>query len=159
MGAILLLRLFLASSAAGLYKALLAFSRILSWKGQSAATVRIRRPDCKLPRHSGSRFGQIDPTIGGLKVRKRDTGQRDFMGSSDNPVGACLKPLVSNLVGPCFEANSAARRLTVGRSRSEVWDHFPTICPLIPDPQSNPQNARSYTTSVVLGVPHGLVSR
>ena len=25
-----------------------------------------------------------------------------------------------------------------------------------PDPQSDPQKARSYTTSVVLGVPHGL---
>jgi len=27
------------------------------------------------------------------------------------------------------------------------------------DPQSDPQKARSYTTSVVLGVPHGFVSR
>ena len=29
----------------------------------------------------------------------------------------------------------------------------------IPDPQSDPQNVRSSTTSVVLGVPHGFVSR
>jgi hypothetical protein len=35
---------------------------------------------------------------------------------------------------------------------------LPPFFDAIPDPQSNPKNARSYTTSVLLGVPNGFVS-
>jgi hypothetical protein len=76
------------------------------------------------------------------------------------PVGTSSKPLCRNFVGPCFEINSPGRSLTIGKLRPEVWEGYPTILSdSIPDPQSNPQKRLSYTTSVVLGVPHGFVSR
>ena len=50
-------------------------------------------------------------------------------------------------------------RATVANRASALIDRVALGKVQISDPQSDPQRRCSYTTSVVLGVPHGFVSR